>query len=180
MVDFGDNLPHLLLLLLRRQLAVSSQLSLSAESVSAAYPSEPLFVAPAATVGEVLQLLRAQKRTSVLICEGDRPGHGQLLGIFTERDALIWVAARKDLNEPITSAMSRDPESLQSSTSVGEAVKMMAKGKYRRLPILAADGTPQGLASARGIVQYLVDHFPQTVYNLPPNPKPIQSEREGA
>ena len=159
---------------------MSSQLSLSAESVSAAYPSEPLFVAPAATVGEVLHLLRAQQQTSVLICDGDTPGHGRLLGIFTERDALLWVAAGKNLDEPITEAMSRQPASLQADTSVGEAITMMAKGKYRRLPILAADGTPHGMASVRGIVHYLVDHFPQTVYTLPPNPKSIQSEREGA
>jgi len=159
---------------------VSFQLSLSAESVSAAYPDEPLFVAPAATVGEVLQLLRAQQQASVLICEGDTPGHGKLLGIFTERDALIWVAAGKDLQEPITNAMSRDPASLQASTSVSEAIRMMSEGKYRRLPILAADGTPCGLATVRGIIHHLVDHFPQTIYNLPPTPKPIQSEREGA
>lgn len=159
---------------------MSFQLSLSAESVSAAYPDEPLFVSPVATVGEVLQLLRTQKQTSVLICEGDTPGHGKLLGIFTERDALNWIAAGKDLEQPISDAMSRDPASLQASTSVGEAIKMMSEGKYRRLPILAADGTPHGMASVRGIVHYLVDHFPQTIYNLPPDPKAIQSEREGA
>jgi hypothetical protein len=36
------------------------------------------------------------------------------------------------------------------------------------------------VVAVHGIVHYLVDHFPATVYNLPPNPKNNQKEREGA
>ena len=37
-----------------------------------------------------------------------------------------------------------------------------------------------GLSAVHGIVRYLVDHFPETVYNLPPDPKAMPREREGA
>lgn len=154
---------------------MSFQLSLSTESVTAAYPDEPLFVAPDATLSEVLQLLRAQNTGSVLVCE-----EGQLVGIFTERDALKVMATQQNLDQPVSQVMSKDPLSLKAETSVGEAIKMMSQGGYRHLPVLANDGTPSGMATVYGIVHYLVDHFPQTIYTLPPKPRSAPSEREGA
>ena len=43
---------------------MSFQLSLSTESVTAAYPDEPLFVAPDAALSEVLQLLKRKRRAA--------------------------------------------------------------------------------------------------------------------
>jgi hypothetical protein len=48
------------------------------------------------------------------------------------------------------------------------------------MPIVDPSGKPTGVVAVHGIVHYLVDHFPETVYNLPPNPKDAQREREGA
>ncbi len=180
-------------------LAVSFQLSLSTESVSTAYPDQPLFVIPAATVGEVIQLLRAQQTGSVLVCdsgstEGNSAGNdsasgGKLLGIFTERDALKCMAAASSgagsangdiLQQAVSTVMSTEVTTLQANASMGEAIKTMSQGGYRHLPILNADGQPTSMESVYGILHYLVDHFPQTIYNLPPNPRSITSEREGA
>ncbi len=154
---------------------MSFQLSLSTDPVTTAYPDEPLFVAPDAAVSEVLQLLRAQSTGHVMICE-----EGRLVGIFTERDALRLMAGGQDLEQPVSQVMSRDPVSLQEDATVGDAIKTMSEGGYRQLPILTSDGTPTGLATVYGIVHYMVDHFPQTIYTLPPNPSSVPSEREGA
>ena len=154
---------------------MSFELSLSTDSVTSAYPDEPLFVAPNATISEVLQLLRAQSTGRVLVCE-----EGKLLGIFTERDALKLMAKKADLSQPVSQLMTTDPVSIKADENVGEAIKMMSQGGYRQLPILATDGTPTGLATVYGIVHYLVDHFPQTIYTLPPEPGAVPSEREGA
>ncbi len=187
---------------------MSFQLSLSTESVSAAYPDQPLFVTSTSTVGEVIQLLRAQKTGSVMVCDGACGEEGKtcnkLLGIFTERDALRYMAlmsAGKDggagknngagknggtgkdggiLDQPMTAAMSTTLTTLQTDTNMGEAIKLMSEGGFRHLPILGADGAPTGMETVYGIVHYLVDHFPQTIYNLPPNPGSVPSEREGA
>jgi len=178
---------------------VSFLLSLSTESVVAAYPDQPLFVAPEASVGEVLQLLRAQRNGSVLVCAGSTQntshGGGKLLGIFTERDALKYMSPCKGspgkgagkhdaegdgMNQPVSAVMSKDPVCLEASTSVGEAIKTMSRGGYRHLPIVDKAGLPTGIATVYGIVRFLVDHFPQTIYNLPPEPGAIPSEREGA
>lgn len=165
---------------------MSFQLSLSTESVSAAYPDQPLFVTSSATVGEVIQLFSAQQTGSVLVCESDTADDGKLLGIFTERDALRCMAAVSSgdqpelMSKPVGEVMSTDLTTLHADTSMGEAIKLMSQGGYRHLPIVDAEGKPIGMETVYGIVHYLVDHFPQTIYNLPPNPRAVHNEREGA
>ena len=154
---------------------MSFHLSLNTDTVTAAYPTEPLLVSPENTVGAVLGLIKNQLVASALVCEDDR-----LLGIFTERDALAWMSSGKSADVPISELMSSDLETLSASDTVGAAIRQMSEGRYRRMPIVADDGRPQGLASFKGIIHYLVDHFPQTIYNLPPDPKSTPSEREGA
>ena len=147
----------------------------------AAYPDDPLIVAPDATVSEVLQLMRIQQTGSVLVCEA-----GKMLGIFTDRDALRWMAKQTDEanrdsdSQPISELMTREPTSLLATTSVGEAIQLMSAGRYRHLPIIATGGLPSGMGNVHGIVHYLVDHFPQTIYTLPPHQDMAQAEREGA
>lgn len=146
----------------------------------AAYPEEPLIVAPNASVGEVLQLMRAQKTGSVLICEG-----GKLSGIFTDRDALRWMASQASdgpvaASEPISKLMTEQPATLPADTTVGVAIQKMSVGRYRHLPILDDKTCPSGMATVYGIVHYLVDHFPQTIYTLYPQPGQVSAEREGA
>lgn len=154
---------------------MSFHLSLSTEPVTAAYPDDPLLVSPDATVGEVLRLLKAHRAASVLVCADHR-----LLGIFTERDALAWIGSGRSADLPIESLMSRQVTSVNEKSTVGEAIRLMAHGGYRRLPIVSADGQPTGVMGVHGIVRYLVEHFPQTIYTLPPKPDSVQAEREGA
>jgi CBS domain-containing protein len=155
---------------------VSFHLSLTTETVMAAYPEQPLIVAPDATVGEVLQLMRAQKTGSVLICDNSK-----LAGIFTDRDALRWMAdPTVAISEPISKLMTANPATLPADTTVGAAIQKMSVGRYRHLPILDDATCPMGMASVYGIVHYLVDHFPQTIYTLYPQPGQVSAEREGA
>ena len=154
---------------------MSFQLSLSTEPVTAAYPDDPIIVAPEASVGSVLQLLQMERTGSVLVCDG-----GELLGIFTERDALKWMAGRTSMDRPVSEAMSPDPVCVHADATVSEAIQKMSRGGYRHLPILDATGAPTGIASVRGILHSIVDHFPDTIYNLPPEPGTIPTEREGA
>jgi len=126
-------------------------------------------------VGQVLQLLRAQRTGSVLICDGEK-----LVGILTERDALKLMASGADFSTPVRDVMSSEPTTIPSTATVSEAIRVMAEGGYRHLPIVDGDGKPTGVLAVHGIVHYMVDHFPETVYNLPPDPKAKPREREGA
>jgi CBS domain-containing protein len=154
---------------------VDFQLSLESEGVGSAYPDQPLAATADDSVGNVLQLLRAQRTGAVLICEGSK-----LVGIVTERDALKQMAGAADFSRPVREIMSSPPASIASSATVGEAIRRMSEGSYRHLPIVDDQHKPTGVLAVHGIVHYLVDHFPETVYNLPPDPKAAPRAREGA
>lgn len=151
------------------------QLSLESEGVGSAYPDQPLATTVDATVADALQLLRAQRTGAVLICDG-----ATLVGILTERDALKLMSEGGDFNRPVRDVMSSPPATIPATATVGDAIRKMSEGGYRHLPIVDADSRPTGVLAVNGIVHYLVEHFPETVYNLPPNPKASTREREGA
>jgi CBS domain-containing protein len=154
---------------------VDFQLSLDSEGVGSAYPDQTLAATADDSVGDVMQLLKAQRTGAALICDGQK-----LVGIFTERDALKLMASGVDFKKPVREVMSSEPATLPANATVGEAIRVMAQGGYRHLPVVSDDGKPASVVAVHGIVRYLVDHFPETVYNLPPNPKSVQREREGA
>ncbi|TWT88894.1 inosine 5'-monophosphate dehydrogenase [Pseudobythopirellula maris] len=155
------------------------QLSLQSEKARSAHPDQPLAIDPGASLGEAISLLRAQKSSAVMVCEGD-----QLVGIFTERDALRLMAGKADFSAPVSSAMSPEPVTVDENATLAEAIQLMTDGGYRHLPLMSGDGkagsTPIGSVDVRGIVHYLVEHFPNTIYNLPPSGAESSAEREGA
>lgn len=151
------------------------KLNLDSELVECAYPAEPLAVEPHIPVREVFRILREQQVGSLMVCHD-----GVLAGIFTERDALQLIASGADLDVPIESVMVTGLVTVRKSDTVGTAIRKMASGGYRRLPIVDESGRPVGMVKASGIVHYLVEHFPSAVYNLPPEPNPVTQEREGA
>ncbi len=153
------------------------------EKVELAHLEPSVCVQPGASIREVLGLLKRQSAGSCLVCAPNSAaaeGPVKLVGIFTERDALKLLAAGGDLDRPIETVMSRDPATARSSDTVASAIEKMSRGGYRRLPVVDAQGQPVGVIGVAGIVHFLVEHFPQTVYNLPPKPNPAMPEREGA
>ena len=101
------------------------------------------------------------------------------------------VANQIDLAiEELTHAASLDADALEvhmilgnlhrEKGQVGKAITVMAKGGYRRLPIVDEKGRATGMITVEGILHYLAEHFPTTIYNLPPEPHYATQQREGA
>jgi CBS domain-containing protein len=150
--------------------------SLKVESVSRLMPTPPLQLATSQTVAEAVALLRKEQVGCVLICE-----MGKLVGIFTERDLMRRiVAAGKPLTLPLVECMTPNPAVVHAKESIWTAITRMESGGYRHLPVVNEMGRPIGVLSVKQIVHYIVEHFPGTVYNLPPDPNFVQQEREGA
>ncbi|MCH8922061.1 MAG: CBS domain-containing protein [Planctomycetes bacterium] len=154
---------------------MSFELNLKTETVEAVGPLPPRIVAPSVTVRAAMEQMRDLREGSVLICRDE-----VLVGIFTERDALGLMAREADLDVPLEEVMTVDPVSIHASATVGEAIRSMSSGGYRRLPIVDDEGRPVGTVKTSGILNYLVEHVPEAVYNLPPTPRPVTQEREGA
>ena len=150
--------------------------TLKIDSVSRLHLSPPLHISPEQTVGEAVRLLREEKVGCLLVCEGEK-----ILGILTERDLLRRVLALgKPLTLPVAECMTANPEVVHRKEPIGAAVRRMEEGGYRHLPVVDEAGRPLGVLSVKRIVHYLVEHFPATIYNLPPDPDVIPHEREGA
>lgn len=150
-------------------------LKLNSDTVEQAMSDNPLCVEPQVSVRDVFALLKEQRSGGVLICR-----QGKLIGIFTERDALRRMASGESLDLPVEAAMVANPVTLQSGDSIAKAIRTMSVGGYRRLPVVDAGGSPVGVLNVANVVHYLVEHFPQAVYNLPPESQAVQQGREGA
>jgi CBS domain-containing protein len=150
--------------------------NLKIESVSRLHPTPPLQVGPSQTVAQAVALMRKEGVGCVLVCE-----HERVIGIFTERDLLRRVlAGGQPLTTPVSECMTADPVVVHPKEPIGAAVRRMEEGGYRHLPVVDEAGRPVGVLSVKRIVHYLVEHFPGTVYNLPPDPGAVHQEREGA
>jgi CBS domain-containing protein len=150
--------------------------NLKIDSVSRLNPGAPLQVTPRQTVADAIALMRQHRTGCVLVCEGDRA-----VGIFTERDLMKRVLApQKPLTLPMAECMTPNPVALHPKDPVALAVRRMEEGGYRHLPVVDEGGRPVGILSVKRIVHYLVEHFPTTVYNLPPDPDVVPLSPDGA
>jgi CBS domain-containing protein len=151
------------------------QLDLTSDSVQDAGPEVSLKVAPETSVRETFELLKKENRSGVVVCSGD-----ELVGVFTERDALRLMAANADLDRPIHTVMSPHPVTIESTASVADAIRTMSDCGHRRLPVIDDTGAPTGILKVSAIIHYLVEYVPGAIYNLPPDPHPRTRDREGA
>jgi CBS domain-containing protein len=150
--------------------------NLKIDSVARLNATQPLCIKPEESVAQAVAVMRKEKVGCLLVCDNDG-----LVGIFTERDLTRRVLAENiSLDRPIVQFMTAKPVLVQAKQTVSAAVKLMEAGGYRHLPVVNEAGRPVGVLSVKRIVHYLVEHFPSTVYNLPPDPGLVPQEREGA
>lgn len=149
-------------------------MKLALECVDEADPIPAHCVAPQTSLREVFGVLE-ENNGGALVCH-----EGMLIGIFTERDALRALAQDTPLDTPVGKLMTVSPVTARTSTSIAAAVRKMAVGGYRRMPILDNDNRPVGVVTTAGLVHYLVEQFARTIYNLPPTSTATAPDQEGA
>jgi CBS domain-containing protein len=138
--------------------------------------SPAVCVAMGMRVGEVLELMKQRRAHCVLICEG-----AYLRGIFTERDVVNKILGMPvDLRAPIESFMTPSPVTLHPEDRVWEAMRLMDEGGYRHIPLVVEDGRVAGVIAVQDIINFLAEHFPTEVFNLPPRSRQVFEAPEGA
>lgn len=113
----------------------------------------PLTVEAAASVREVVELMRREHHGCVLV-EAD----GKVVGIFTERDVLTRVV-RKGLDPadvPVRDVMTPDPYELDAVDPPAYAIHRMVVGGLRHLPIYSGSEL-LGFISVRNVLRYIHD-----------------------
>ena len=128
-----------------------------------------LVVSPDASVAEAVAEMIESRQGCVLVMEKDH-----VAGIFTERDVLTRVVGKAlDAGKTrVGDVMSPDPELLTDDVMVAYALNYMDIGGYRHVPIVDAEGHPQGVLSVRDVLHYLAEFFPEEVLTLPHHPHP--------
>ncbi len=118
-------------------------------------PRTPVVVPPTAPVGDVLRLMIDRRIGCALVVEGDK-----LVGIFTERDALLRINTdiQRCRNEPVSQFMTPDPVTLEETDKIAFALHKMDLGGYRHIPVMK-DGRVHGIISIRDILNYITDEL---------------------
>jgi len=80
-----------------------------------------------------------------------------LLGLVTERDIRRAVANRTDLDSPVSSVMSDDPDTFDPDLDVWDAASWIGESGYRHLPVVDDEGALLGVISVRDLLKALVD-----------------------
>lgn len=117
-------------------------------------PKTPISVESTATVGEAITRMLDHKIGCLLVVDA-----GALVGIFTERDALIKASADLSVkSQPVSQLMTDAPESLSMSDSIAFALHAMDLGGYRHMPVVNELKQPTGIVSVRDILQHVSTH----------------------
>ena len=150
--------------------------NLKIESVCRLQLPPPVMLTPQSTVRQAVALMQEHRIGCMVVCQ-----NGKLVGVFTERDLLKRVVGPgKPLSLTLQECMTPQPVTVQAREPIGAAMRRMHEGGYRHLPVVDENGQPVGVVSVKRIVRYLVEHFPETVYNQPPDPGVVQKDRDGA
>jgi CBS domain-containing protein len=104
----------------------------------------PCALNAAASVAVAARAMRENDIGDIIVLDGDR-----LFGILTDRDIVVRVLAED--KDPTTTAVgeicSRALTTVQSTDSVGSAVRLMREKALRRLPVVDDNGAVVGIVS---------------------------------
>ena len=109
-------------------------------------------VGPDATVTECVRLMTAEKIGALIVMDGER-----LIGIFTERDALnkVLAAGLDPGSTKVSDVMTKDPYCIPPTTSVGDAMELITKRRFRHLQIVE-NGKLLAVVSSGDLTHWLV------------------------
>lgn len=134
-----------------------------------------LRLVPSDSIALAIEVIGKGSHGCALVCE-----EGSLVGIVTERDILHTLDTDIDLAGPLSTIMTRDPTTVATDASLFRAISLMDSGGYRRLPVLDVDGHPTGIVDVKTVTGFLVEHYPEAVYNCASLAQVTTSHREGA
>ena len=114
-----------------------------------------LVAGPDTTVARAARLMASKNVGALLVVEGE-----DLLGIFTERDALFRVvAAGLDAKTTqVADVMTPQPKTVAPGDSFGHALLLMHENGFRHLPVVE-NGVAVGIISARNALDPELEEF---------------------
>ena len=109
----------------------------------------PRTVDASVDVNAVIDRMQRENVDCFLVTDG-----GRLVGIFTDRDALLKLAGQSHQRRPISEFMTPDPVVLRRDDTIAVAINKMAVGGFRHVAIVD-DGRPIAVVSARDVFRHI-------------------------
>jgi CBS domain-containing protein len=93
--------------------------------------------------------------------------HGQLRGVFSERDLMLRVVLQRldPENTPVRTVMSTQVTTIDESASVEEAMEAMHQHGCRHLPVTRA-GEVAGFLSMRDVMDFLLARQAEELHHM--------------
>jgi CBS domain-containing protein len=113
----------------------------------------PITVKPDTPVATVIEAMHAAEVDCVLVMADDH-----LVGIFTDRDAVVKAAGTKLERFTVADFMTPDPVVLRHDDPIAIAIHKMAVGGFRHIPIVE-NGRPTGVVTARDVFHHLAEAY---------------------
>jgi CBS domain-containing protein len=127
---------------------------------------KPIILSEDTPLNKAIKEMQKCDTGCVLIKNGER----RLIGIFTERDVMKkFIGTSLDPKTPIREVMTSDPVILSPDATVQETIQFLGEKQIRHLPIGINTERIVGLLSVRVLVDFLADHMPEEILNLPPD-----------
>jgi len=129
------------------------------------------------SVWDAVERMRTARTGSALVLDEC----GRLVGIFTERDLIrrVITAHRSLEHTPVCEVMTRAPDVLPITASVAQALRFLARARYRHVPLVEGE-VPVAVLSARQLMGFIGETFPKEVLNAPPERAASVRRAEGA
>ena len=109
----------------------------------------PVTVTPDTPLDVAIARMHEAETDCVLVMADDR-----LVGIFTDRDAVVKAAGKRLESFHVRDFMTPDPVVLRHDDPIAVAIHKMAVGGFRHIPIVE-DGRPTGVVTARDVFHHL-------------------------
>jgi len=120
------------------------------EHLDAVAVGEPPTIAPTEPVAKALDRMRDEQVDCLLVVH-----EGELVGIFTDRDAVVKLADKRLDAFDVRDVMTRDPVVLRPDDSLAVAIHKMAVGGFRHIPVM--DGSrPLGVIAAKDVFHHIL------------------------
>jgi signal-transduction protein with cAMP-binding, CBS, and nucleotidyltransferase domain len=107
-------------------------------------------VPPTLGVADAIRQMHASGADCLLVVDD-----GRLVGIFTDRDAVVKAADKRLALYTVGDFMTPDPVVLRPEDTLAIAIHKMAVGEFRHIPIVD-DGRPIGVVAAADLFRQLV------------------------
>jgi CBS domain-containing protein len=119
----------------------------------------PITCSPKTTVADAARLMRQHNIGALMVVDD-----GELVGIFTERDALYRVIAegRDPKIIRLAAVMTRDPATIHPDKPFADALHLMHTSGFRHVPVVE-NGCAIGMISARDALGPELEDF---IYEL--------------